>query len=139
MMRPVDDRITWLRAQLDDDERKARAVEPLGYTTDLGGNRLDEHFAHGRVRYASEDGMPRHDKSDPAAAAHFAAHGPARVLREVEAKRKIIDQYEDHCRAVDLGGAGICTRYLVDELEKVLRALVLPYADRPGYREEWRP
>ena len=129
----MDDLITWLRAQLDDDERLARAVEPLGYTTDLGGNRLDEHFAHGRVRYASEDGMPRHDRSDPAAAAHFARHDPARVLREVEAKRGIVELYE----AAD--GGGFVGHLLRNCLDTPLRLLALPYCDRPGYQEEWKP
>ena len=50
--------------------------------------------------------------------------GAARVLAVCEAKREIVDWHgltleHDACRT--------------------LRALALPYADRPDYREEWRP
>jgi hypothetical protein len=69
----------------------------------------------------------------------MAAHDPARVLREIDAKRQIIDLHRSgqhhQCRTGehDDGYAkwvGICT---------TLRLLALPYADRPGYRNEWRP
>lgn len=118
----MDKLITFLRAQLDADERAARAVEPLGYTTDMGGNRLDEVFTHGRLRFASEDGMPRRDKSDKAAADHFARHDPARVLADVAAKRQIIELV-----------IGAYAGYAV------LPLLALPFAGHPDYREEFRP
>jgi hypothetical protein len=57
-------------------------------------------------------------------AAHIARHDPARVLAECEAKRRIVEMHayqEEH--------------FTPDEL----RALALPYADHPDYREEWRP
>lgn len=50
-----------------------------------------------------------------------------RVLAECEAKRRIVE----HCEPDPL------TKSPGDEY--VLRLLALPYADRPGYREEWRP
>lgn len=45
---------------------------------------------------------------------------PERVLREVEAKRRLVGWAE--------------TKALY-----VLTALALPYADHPDYRQEWRP
>jgi hypothetical protein len=48
-----------------------------------------------------------------------------RELAEVDAKRRIIDE------AVRLAG--------YDGEFQFLEMLALPYADRPGYREEWRP
>jgi hypothetical protein len=90
------DLITWLRAQLDEDERVARAFAA----------RLDAHLF--------ETGW-----------------GPARVLAEVDAKRRILDLMMPG-RPVYPGAYGQAYR-------DVLRLLALPYADRDGYRDEWRP
>ncbi len=116
--------VEFLRARLDEDEAAARAVEPLGHSVDMGGRRNDDRFAHGRMGFASEDGMPR-TLPDGGASAHFARHDPARVLAEVEAKRRILEW-----APIDLG-EGHSTH--------IFRLLALPYADHPDYREEWRP
>ena len=75
----------------------------------------------------------------PEMAAHVAEFDPARVLREVEAKRRILDDYERafedrklHPGDLALAGARLA-------LHGVVKLLALPYSDRPGYREEWRP
>ena len=76
---------------------------------------------------------------------HIARHNPARVLAECEAKRSIV---AEHTRP---GWTVTCPRCLGDQPElasgtawraapcPTLRALALPYADHPDYREEWRP
>jgi hypothetical protein len=56
---------------------------------------------------------------------HIARWDPARVLAEVEAKRKILSMYEDYTAE---------RRHL----GPVIWALAQPYAGRPGWREEWR-
>ncbi|WP_422744313.1 DUF6221 family protein [Micromonospora sp. WMMD754] len=106
-MSGVDDLVTWMRQQLDDDERAARAWLPLG---------------------------------NPAAAdrEHIARHDPARVLAEVDAKRRVIDVLrgfepnDEWSTQPDMG-------LRQNNAAGALRALALPYADRPGYRDEWRP
>jgi hypothetical protein len=50
------------------------------------------------------------------------------VLREIEAKRRIVDRYAWLREHGDTGGTAW-----------VLPLLALPYADRPGYRDGWRP
>src|SRR5690606_26797420 len=58
---------------------------------------------------------------------------PDHIEREVDAKRRIIDEHypTDPCDAHDASLRSIpCA---------TLRLLALPDADRPGYREEWRP
>ena len=88
---------------------------------------------------------------------HAARHDPARVLREVEAKRQVVSRYEQAAQAVEELSARRCLLHARgedvfmtelslesaiherDALGVVLRLLALPYADRPGYREEWRP
>ncbi|GEL17672.1 DUF6221 family protein [Pseudonocardia asaccharolytica] len=60
-------------------------------------------------------------------AAHIVRWDPARVLREIEAKRQLIDWLEEEW-AIPIAA-----------MQSMLRALALPYADHPDYRPEWRP
>ncbi|MEU9661912.1 DUF6221 family protein [Streptomyces chartreusis] len=79
-------------------------------------------------------------------AEHIVRHDPSHVLREIEAKRQLLDEHQD----VNDGSCGTCVdgqwgypthggsspqRFPC----RTLRLLALPYAHRPGYREEWRP
>lgn len=54
----------------------------------------------------------------------YGAWTPTRVLAECESKRKLLAWYGD---GEDVGDGG-----------QFLQLLALPYADRPGFREEWR-
>jgi hypothetical protein len=61
-----------------------------------------------------------------------------RVLAECEAKQRIVERH-----APDSIGDGsslhVCHDSLADDTDCVeLRALALPYADHPDYRQEWR-
>lgn len=62
-----------------------------------------------------------------------------RVLRDVAAKRALLTRFEELVsvgkgRGSVLGG-DVGEEYLL----VVLPALAAEYADRPGYRDEWRP
>jgi hypothetical protein len=79
-----------------------------------------------------------HDEEDTgpqgqADSAHIARHDPARVLRDMEAKRKLLGDYAE-ATANDVDGSGWASA-----LGHTVRLLALPYADQPGYREKWRP
>ena len=92
---------------------------------------------------------------DSAAAGHIARHDPARVLREVEAKRRIVDAYEQALQAegewrerpvptrpADLRlheQEGTEVIVAARTWRRACRALAAVHADRPGYRSEWRP
>jgi len=110
--------------------------------------RLDEDDRAGRI-------SPRDDAGDPDVVAawsgksasnlyvQFYAHNnPARVLLEVEAKRRIVDEqvkvwpYEpkDYLSNPENVDAEITA----DHAEVVLRLLALPYSDHPNYDERWR-
>lgn len=75
-------------------------------------------------------------------AAHIARHDPARVLREVAAKRRVLARHH-------AGSDGSCDGCGYDQeqgpwIERLedcpeLRDMASVYADRPGYREEWKP
>ncbi len=108
-MSSVDDLVTWLRAQLDDDERVAReAVQ----------------WSEGAAEWANP-GEPDWE--------HIARHGPARVLAEVDAKRRLLDYL------VALEDKALDGNWWNLDTDEPAKLLALPYADRPGYRDEWNP
>jgi hypothetical protein len=61
-----------------------------------------------------------------------------RVLREVEAKRRIIDLDGDWPYGAEMETGEAVTGWS-DAIDRVLRLLALSYSDHPDYREEWRP
>ncbi|WP_432010164.1 DUF6221 family protein [Streptomyces cucumeris] len=113
----MDELVRWLGEQLDEDERVAR---------ECAGN--GEWDADDIAIYGPD--------LAPEVRQHMAEHDPARVLREIDAKRRILAEHA-------LNG-WVCSTCDNGEVEQVfpcptLRLLALPYADRPGYREAWRP
>jgi len=125
----TDDLVTWFRQQLDEDERLAQAAGGTSWVA-------RGHLAHvstwsrgvqakwceilAEVEYVG----PTAQTESMDHAAHIVRHDPARVLAEVAAKRAVIDLLEE---LNELG------------LYEAVQFLALPYADRPGYREEWKP
>lgn len=95
----------FLRARLDEDKQAARRA--LDW--------WDSDREAGYFEWPSRE-----------ASTHVARHDPARVLREVEAKRRMLDDVwggPDHEEMWD----------------HHVRLLALPYAQHPGYRPEWAP
>lgn len=93
----------FLRARLDDDERKARAAKGRNLTVSLPAFMVD----------------------------HLTRWDPARVLREVRVKRRILE-------------LGICCACAVekqpcDHRDATLRLLAFSYSTHRDYRQEWRP
>lgn len=80
-------------------------------------------------------------------AGHIARWDPARVLAEVAAKRRILDEHQPidgvswhGCTTCDAQGWGSCgCAGSGDWPCDTVKLLALPYADHPDYREEWRP
>lgn len=104
----VSDLVTWLRAQLDDDERKVAAMEreqrrvqtaPIFQGYPLGWLAGVDIFV-----------------------------SPKRWQAEVDAKRQLLDW-----------AIVWLDRDCAPWNETAIKMLALPYADRPGYLEEWRP
>lgn len=141
----MDELVRWLTACLDEDERIARAATPgpwrahdthlgqYGHTaTVLSGERNTTDLRAWLPTMSQEPwDETRNVWND---AEHIAAHDPARMLREINAKRDLLvfaKGIHDHHETFTTGVAA--------RLEKTLRLYALAYADRPGYREEWRP
>lgn len=142
------DLVAFLRARLDEDERAARAATsgPWRYDADKMWNLPGMHFGEefigagpvGKAICVAGTG-PADDPQSMADAAFIARHDPARVLREVEAKRDVIVRCEDQAMLLADHMGGILTKHLVQELLTVVRVLALPYADHEDYRTEWAP
>ncbi len=100
----MTDLVAFLRARLDEDEAEARetADADAEFWSDVKG-----------------DGT------------YFDRFGPARVLREVEAKRVIIAECEPRARA-GIGAARMAA-------QRTLRILATVYRGHPDYRPEWKP
>ncbi|MEW2420465.1 DUF6221 family protein [Streptomyces nigra] len=140
----MDELVEWLRAQLDEDERIARAAswaddanawhaEPSPFNARSAGQRW-------YVEDAMEDGVVSHvdprASDDEGVARHIAEWDPARVLREINAKRQILDEHRPSDLAVYRPhGCPLCHTWPCP----TARWLTTVYADRPGHREEWRP
>ncbi|MEU5900519.1 DUF6221 family protein [Streptomyces venezuelae] len=130
----MDDLVLWLGEQLDEDEADARAAATRSPEWRLARPLDDEELG--------DAGLLR-----PAELKHAERHDPARVLREIDAKRRIIEQcaYWNERAAREAADPpkypqpGLDLGLLLDAMNPILRALALPYADRPGYREDWRP
>ena len=111
--------ITWLRVQLDEDERIVRL--------NLGRSGLGDNGDFPDYRTYTDD--------DTGAAVDYLHNfRPPRMLAEMEAKRRILewlDMAEDWMFDKSYGGQ--------PDGDDVRKLLALPYADRDGYDESWRP
>jgi hypothetical protein len=127
----------FVRARLDEDEAAAKLAAREGGTW-----KQDDPDRHpGAI--SSLGGPVVYDEGSPDEyqAPHIARHDPARVLREVAAKRAIVERYQRGASG-DLPGwtAG---RELIEAglaiVLGVLRDLAAAWSDHPDYRAEWRP
>ena len=101
----------FLAARLDEDEAIARHAGSCDFYDDV------------------DDSVPLADERN-----HILRHAPARVLREVAAKRAILDQSEvevEYGRQVDFD--------VRDALDSAVRHLAAVYSDHPAYLPEWAP
>jgi hypothetical protein len=136
----VDDLVQFLRDRLDEDE--ALALEAPKGPWHIGN--------------AVDPTQPCHVHTFPGArmvadglnwlvAEHIARQHPARVLAEVEAKRRAVDEcaYWNEKLAQEAANPSKvpypCLGNILDAVNPILRALALPYADHPAYKPEWRP
>jgi hypothetical protein len=113
----TDDLVKFLRDRLDETARKAEAAKPGPWHAD-GGSVYASHPTDEVVGYTES-------------AEHIAEHDPARVLAEVDAKRRIIAECVN---AYDQDSRGMA--WMADQ---VLGMLALPDRDHPDYRQEWTP
>lgn len=148
-MSDLDGLVPWLHEQLDARERTARAAAEAVEGGDWSPR--DDGGVAARGPRGITVALGPEGFMNPAVEDHIAAHDPARVLRDIEAKKRLIGNHKTD----DKGCCRTCAHWTSDwvdgfKVDRVayegvrapcltLRLLALPYTDRPGYREEWRP
>lgn len=144
----MTDLTDFLRERLAEDQAAAEAT--LIDVTGSGDWRADEHpvaltvdlyrVRDVNARPVVEGVKSLYDDEGPAeplyvdgeaVAAHIARHDPARVLREVAAKRALLNVYEIAEQTHDILGDGYVA------LDQAVRALAAVYADHSQYDTEW--
>jgi len=145
----VSDLVAFLRARLDEIEAAAKAATSAPWScqvfhggTDhaewvVTGSTGSQAVITGQVGVGWMAGMP-HDGE------HIALHDPARVLREVRAKRRILFLLEAAQKKADaMPGDGslehAVTKTTVTFLLTVAQTMATAYDDHPGYDRAWDP
>ena len=135
----LDELVGFLEERLDDDEYRAKAARSESWTVERDVSTIPGNVAaESRVVIGAdaESGIAQVNGRDRAL--HIARHDPARVLHEIDAKRRILEQVtrierDAPPRTVDPPEGADVT------MVSVLEMLALPYADHADYRAEWRP
>lgn len=124
----MDELIAFINARLDEDEATAKAA---------AGCPLVHQDGHedGDWSWLRDYGQPQ--LAQLALIDHQSRFDPARVLREVAAKRAILDEHKAVTRLAtlteqELGFLGWYRGW-------VLKNLAATWNDHPDYREEWKP
>jgi hypothetical protein len=152
----VNDLVSWLRTRLDEDERVALeaahhdriwqyADSGSGPTVRTGSLAEDLWSREGNPSVWTcddiEDGCPDVASAWEAEGQHIARWDPARVLAEVKAKRRILDEYQTWCESSDSNRDPVDSQAehdIASGLELAIKLLAQPYAGQPGWREEWQ-
>ncbi|MFL1380021.1 MULTISPECIES: DUF6221 family protein [unclassified Nocardiopsis] len=109
--------VDFLNARLDEDQAAARAAAPGPWK---GEN----------TKVFDNAGDPVADTGSPTTAEHITRHDPARVLREVALRRRIVREVDEYTRFSRDRLAGEMSR-------QVLGALAGTYADHPDFNPDW--
>lgn len=138
----MTDIVEFLTARLDEDEVAAKAATPGPWKTDdplmsdhVGSVVLKDYVASCSVR----SGYRENSIQD---AAHIARHDPARVLREVAARRRVMER---HTAGWKKTGACLGCNYgpqedeFTEDIEKCpeLCDMASVYDEHPDYKQSW--
>jgi uncharacterized protein DUF6221 len=126
----VDDLVQWLHAQLDADERIVRTVEDRSAPWDgqwMADGDSAVRTVNGHVLFYRHDSGPL----KPGLADHVAEWDPARVLREIDAKRWMVEVLANSMKPDP--GTGIPRGVAWS----MLRRMAEVYQDRPGWQSYW--
>lgn len=131
------DLIAFLKARLDEDEvaAKASAAHSGSASWDLRPDDPYEEFPAKVALAGAAYPFPWVVACDPEDGAHIARHDPARVLREVEAKRALVGWHVplEDCEPPQ---CVVCLEYMPC---RTLRALAAAYSDHPDFDQERKP
>lgn len=127
----MTDIVAFLKARLDEDEQVARLAIPGPWVSDGYYSVASEALGEGRSVICEGDcGGGVHDSET---SAHIARHNPARVLADIDAKLRLLTQFElrgNSVRATVVPTTG-------GVWDDLLRMLALPYAEHADYDQRW--
>ena len=140
----MDELVQFLRGRLHEDEQAAQAagharVAPTPWRGEswddavLDGDGLVDARGNG---IAVVKGERVRD--------HIVRHDPARVLRDIEAKRRLVEEFAQAGSVPDTPERRADRHWQGDfgylqGLARAVHLLASVYADHPDYREEWAP
>jgi hypothetical protein len=144
----TDDLVQFLRDRLDEDYEAARLVLGTNVMARVLRGQPAPRWVpspEGDAGIWDTDGTPRVKFVWARERDHIVRHDPARVLCEVDAKRRITECHESWVAGNGDTICGRCGREHIDGRPgghfpcQTLRLLALPYADHPDYRADWAP
>jgi hypothetical protein len=124
----------FLKARLDEDQSALRLALSADWQVDSMFRTVVNRQGSTETQIVQDPSAQVRDLE------HIARHDPARALREVAAKRRIMYEYE--CE-VERGAAGSRPDFqarhggIVDAYSASLRIIASVYADHPDYQQEW--
>lgn len=122
----MDGLVQWLRAQLDTDAARATAAaEEDGSDWQYDGHAVITRREGDMVAVGSQDLMDR-ERGE-----HIAAHDPARVLREIDAKRWFVEMLANSLKSNPTTGIPRGVAW------SMLTRMAEVYRDRPGWQSYW--
>lgn len=152
------DLVAFLRERLDEDERAALDATQHRWIVSERRTPASPNSPYGDLFLVAADegfGAPAFRFKDERDARHIARHDPARVLAEVDAKRRILAEYSATVLLRDEADARVKAAWPepdAQDLDTWTRAqreaaimhdwvlqLALPFRDHTEYRAEWAP
>jgi len=140
----LDALTAFLSARLDEDEAAAKAAASVA-----GPDWHHDHFwpedgSSATTMIFSAAGSPLADtlhRDDEEMAPFITRHDPARVLREIEAGRRILARYRDCLTRMEDPDypQGVARDQAREYEDFVLPNLATAWSEHPGFREDWDP
>jgi hypothetical protein len=128
--------VAFIEARLAEDEAAAKLAAKYHGKRWHAGEAV--HPSEGTVSVFDEDGANLVAMWVlPGDAAHIARHDPARVLREVTAKRAIVSNYVTCATADRYSGEPAPIDHYQGGVGYALCALASAWSDHPDYQREW--
>lgn len=146
----MNDLISWLRTQLDTDAEIVETMRVGGYEHDTWvvqpsrSARWSHVVALSRTLIEPPEAAAREDDQPVAIVQsgrwedrHIANNDPARVARQVQAHRAILDDYDRALERRRQHPGDVASAADLLSMVRTIKRLASIYSDRDGYKEEW--
>lgn len=125
----MNDLVQFLNDRLAEDEAAATEAGSDEWSSDDAVWMLMDSKGEAVVH---NEGKPTEEQ-----AIHMARHDPARVLREVAAKRALLQRYASAARSAEVAYANDSDVYFAEGLEQSIGIMAAAYSDHSEYDPEW--